>query len=244
MFYLILFLYLSCLYLTFWTYRIQFSNFLNSFICYFQHLWQFWVSFCWLVYFLLWLILSYFFAYLINVCAAYCGFYFAGCWIFLYPVFLSFVLGYHKIIWKQFDPFRFCLLGRTRRVFHLGLFVHHYCGETLLYTLFSVPGILKFCYLSGVGIAAMPSEHRALLVISGHSFLSLEQFPTCVYWTLEGEPVKIFSVPSPLWYFLLWTVATLVFLDSLHNLLSLPSSAAYTLSQGSKLGQSAIGLTS
>ena len=102
------------------------------------------------------------------------------CWIFLYPVFLSFVLGYLKIIWKQFDPFRFCLLGRTRRVFRLGLFVLHHCGEILLYTLFSVPGILKFCYLSGVGIAAMPSEHRALLVISGHSFLSLEQFPTGV----------------------------------------------------------------
>lgn len=139
--------------------------------------------------------LSYFFAYLVDVVCH--TLWILLCWMLdisvscIFELYSGIPQNYLETVWS-FQV----LLGRTRRMFSLGLFVLHCWSKTLLYALLNAPWILKFSDLEGMGKVAMPSEHRALLVFSGHSFFSFEQFPACVHWILEGEPLRIFRVLS------------------------------------------------
>lgn len=138
----------------------------NSNIC------EFWVGFCWLVYLLLWLVFSCCFVCLVNFeCQI------LPCWML--DSFLSCFLELGYGVWlfgNNLILSGFALLGRTRTVLSLRLFILHHWGKTFVYSAQCPMNLVCL-----VGVVSMPCELRALLTCSGHSLLNLEQFPTRKY---------------------------------------------------------------
>lgn len=128
------------------------------------------------------------------LCATYYGFYFTGCWIFLCPICLSFVMrcSYLETIWSfQVLPF----LGRTRTVLSLRLFVLHHWGKTLLCTLLSSPwiwsGWWEWNLSSGYSWSFLATLSSALSS-SLHTYSDLTQGHT---WQGASEDLQVLLSP-------------------------------------------------